>query len=134
MMRIAAAAASRQRGFSLLEMLVAIAILGLSLGALYQAATGATRNLRTLQRHAYAVELARSLVDDYAVVPAEGLADGGSTASGFRWQVVASPVSLESSAALPAGSLQRLQVQVVWPDGTRERSLRLDSVVAGAVR
>lgn len=121
---------ARCGGFSLLEMLVALAILGIALGALYQAASGATRNLRTAQRHAYAVELARSLLDQYAVVPAAGLAERGETGSGFRWQVRARPLPGVGSA-LPAGRLQALQVRVAWPDGARERSVVLDGVVAG---
>ena len=53
---------SRGKGFSLLEMVVAISILGLTLGALYQAVSGATRNVRTDEKYAYGVELARSLL------------------------------------------------------------------------
>ena len=51
----------RASGFSLLEMIVAMAILGLALGALYQAASGATRNVRSDEKYAYGVELARTL-------------------------------------------------------------------------
>ena len=54
--------AERSRGFSLLEMLVAMSILAMSLGALYQAVSGATRNVRSDERYAYAIELARSLI------------------------------------------------------------------------
>ena len=79
--------AERTRGFSLLEMLVAIAILSVSLGALYQAATGATRNVRTAERYAYGVELARSLLAQNAQVPASGVGDAGETDSGYRWEV-----------------------------------------------
>ena len=53
--------ARRCGGFSLLEMVVAIAILALALAALYQAAGGATRNVRSDEKYAYGVELARSL-------------------------------------------------------------------------
>ena len=49
-------------GFSLLEVLVAITILALALAVLYQAASGATRNVRSDEKYAYGVELARSLL------------------------------------------------------------------------
>ena len=121
----------RPRGFSLLEMLVAITILGFALAALYQAASAATRNLRTTQRHAYAVELARSLVDEYAVLPSRSAMEmRGETGSGFRWRVGATPLPAYGEA-LPSGALQRLQVEVAWPDGPRLRSVQLHSVATG---
>ena len=67
----------RQSGFSLLEMLVAISILALALGSLYQAASGATRNIRTSERYAYGVELARSLLSENAMVPQRGVNNSG---------------------------------------------------------
>lgn len=119
------------RGFSLLEMLVTMAILGLALGALYQAASGATRNVRSDQRYAYAVELARSLLADNSTAPIQGVAKGGETAGGFRWSVRAVPLERPAGSALAGGRLQALEVSVNWPDGTRQREVRLYSVVAG---
>jgi general secretion pathway protein I len=121
----------RQRGFSLLEMMVAIAILGVTLGALYQATTAATRNVRVDERYAFAVELARSLVADNSLVPATGLRRRGETDSGFRWEVAANPVGRSRSSRLPRGALQALAVEVNWADGTRRRRVRLHSVVEG---
>ena len=123
----------RQRGFSLLEMVVAVAILGLALGALYQAASGATRNVRADERYAYAVELGRSLLALNSRVPAGGLTDRGETAGGFRWAVRAQPVSRPRDSQVPPGLLQRIDVTVAWRDGLRERSIELASVVEGEV-
>ena len=123
-------AVRRARGFSLLEMVVAMAILALALAALYQAASGATRNVRTDERYAYAVELARSLLANHAVVPIAGLQDSGETAGGFAWRVAARTVDLPRSA-LPAGSLQEIEVSVSWKDGVRTRQVALNSVVEG---
>ena len=46
---------SAASGFSLLETLVALVILSLALGALYQAAAGATRNIRVAEQYTRAV-------------------------------------------------------------------------------
>ncbi|MEM1113671.1 MAG: prepilin-type N-terminal cleavage/methylation domain-containing protein [Pseudomonadota bacterium] len=121
---------SRQGGFSLLEMLVALSILALSLGALYQAVSGATRNVRTDERYAYAVELARSLVALNAVVPAGGLQERGETEGGFIWQVQSLPLG-RGSTGLPDGALQDLAVEVAWLDGSKRRQVVLNSVVEG---
>ena len=108
-----------------------MAILGLALGALYQAASGATRNVRADQRYAYAVELARSLLADSSAVPPGGLSRRGETAGGFRWEVQAQPIARRPGSALDGGGLQRLTINVAWPDGQRLRSVELHSVVAG---
>jgi general secretion pathway protein I len=120
-----------QRGFSLLEMVVTMAILGLALGALYQAASGATRNVRADQRYAYAVELARSLVADNSTVPSSGLNLEGETSGGFRWTATATPIPRPAESPVASGRLQSLRVSVSWPDGTRWREVVLHSVVAG---
>lgn len=122
----------RASGFSLLEMLVAIAILGLALGALYQAASGATRNVRVDERYAYAVELARSLLADSAIVPANGEQRRGETAGGFAWRVDARPLAQARDSRLPPGLLQEIEVGVSWTDGGRTREVTLNSIVEGA--
>jgi general secretion pathway protein I len=119
------------RGFSLLEMVVAVAIMGISLSALYQAAGGATRTVAIDEKMAYGVELARSLLATHAVVPVAGLHDSGETEGGFAWEVVAEPVTLSDEDLLPEGMLQNLQITVRWPDGAKERQFVLYSVVAG---
>ena len=60
-------AAYEQRGFSLVEMLAALVILGLALGALYQAASGATRNARLSAEYAIATTLAESELDAFVI-------------------------------------------------------------------
>lgn len=123
----------RAAGFSLLEMVVAIAILGLALGALYQAASGATRNVRADEKYAYGVELARSLLAASSPVPAQGLSQRGETEGGFAWRVDTRPISLERSV-LAGASLQAIEVGVSWEDGGRRREVVLASVVEGARR
>lgn len=118
------------RGFSLLEMLVAISILAVALVSLYQAASGATRNVRTAEKYAYGVELARSLLAENAVVPRTGVSLQGETSGGFRWRVNSRPVDLGRSG-IAAGSLQDIEVAVSWLDGSKSREVLLSSVVEG---
>ena len=120
----------RSAGFSLLEMVVAISILALALASLYQAAGGATRNVRTDERYAYAVELAQSVLANNAMVPVSGVSAHGETAGGFKWRVQTTPVNLQRTP-LPAGSLQEIEVAVGWTDGRKQREVVLNSVVEG---
>jgi len=123
----------RAAGFSLLEMVVAIAILGLALGALYQAASGATRNVRSDEKYAYGVELARSLLAANSPVPEEGVSQSGETEGGFRWRVDTRQINLERSA-MAGVNLQQIEVGVSWLDGSRRREVVLNSVVEGLRR
>ena len=125
-----AAGRTRAQGFSLLEMVVAIAILALALGALYQAASGATRNVRADEKYAYGVELARSLLAANARVPADGVSDSGETEGGFSWRVSTRPVDLQRTS-MAAVSLHEIEVGVSWEDGGRLREVVLNSVVEG---
>ncbi len=109
-------------------MMVAIAILGLSLGALYQSASGATRNVRMDERYAYGVELARSLLANNARVPADGLDIRGETEGQFKWYAISRPLEQrrgDSNRAL----LHDIEVSVAWVDGGRDREVLLQSVV-----
>ena len=96
-----------QRGFSLLEILVALSILSMSLGALYQATSGATRNVRNDERYVFGVELARSLLVEYGQVPSEGGSWAGETDGGFSWRVNAAPVDIPAEILLP-GTIQSI--------------------------
>jgi len=120
------------RGFSLLEMVVAMAVLSLCLSVLYQASSGATRNVRTDERYAYAVELARSLLAGNDSVPVGGVSTRGETPGGFYWQATTSPVSVDGDQ-LPPGSLHNIEIAVNWRDGSRNRSVVLHSVVPGVL-
>jgi general secretion pathway protein I len=112
-------------------MIVAVAILAMSLGALYQAAGGATRSIGVDEKMTYAVELARSLRDNHAVVPISGINEKGETSGGFVWRVEAQPLAIGDGAAVSEGTLQQLHVEVTWPDGQTTRRFALDGVAVG---
>jgi general secretion pathway protein I len=119
-------------GFSLLEMVVALSILALALGALYQAAGGATRNTLSDEKYAYGVELARSLLAENDRVAAAGTNLAGETSGGFQWQVKTQPVDLGGAARAEA-LLHEIEVAVSWIDGAKRREVVLNSVVEGYV-
>ena len=123
---------AKHKGFSLLELMVAIAILGISLTALYQAVSGASRSARASERYVYATQLAQSVLALYQRVPTTGMNDSGSTDSGFEWFVEAWPYESQSPTMEP-GLLQRITVTVVYDDSDSRRNIVLDSVVEGYV-
>ena len=117
-------------GFSLLEMMVAITILSLSLGVMYQAVSGATRNVRADEKYAFGVELARSLLAENTMVPRAGVSKRGETAGGYRWEVNSAPLGTQVKG-LKEGSLQEIEIVVAWSDGRGAKQFMLGSVVEG---
>ncbi len=111
---------SRQAsGFSLIEMLVALVVLSLSLGVLYQAATGATRNVRVAAEYTDAVMLAESMLAEHSYVTGENSSAFGQFEI-FQWTVSSWPVPYDDSLdpeerAVAAEPLQYLEVVVSWP-------------------
>ena len=129
-------AGSTASGFSLLETLVALVILSLALGALYQAAAGATRNIRVAEQYSRAVALAESTLSEYSYIVDPNMSLSGQFEE-FTWQVLSWPVpapageAVAEDAALPVQGLplQYLQVWVRWPGPSKQRELDLLTVV-----
>jgi len=117
---------NRSSGFSLIEMLVAMVILALTLGVLYQASAGAARNVRLDERYTYAVQIAQSLLADHARLPPGGLQLSGTTGDDYRWELTGIPLDVDP--ALPEATLYRLDVVVRW-EGDGDREVALTTVV-----
>jgi|TARA_R110000772_G_scaffold46915_2_gene107227 general secretion pathway protein I len=122
----------KEGGFSLIEMIVAIVILALSLGMLYQAAAGATRNVRIDERYSYAVLMAQSVLAENSVVAVGGVSGAGET-EGYRWRLSSRPLASGSSVDVGPVPLYALEVHIEWDDGSSSgRQLTLVTVVPEA--
>lgn len=131
-----------QRGLTLLEVLVAFAVLALTLGVILQIFSGGLRNARLSDAYTRALLLAESRLEavgsEQAVLPGE---TGGQLGEDLRWRVriqpwadaAADPLTASGppGGAPPAHMLYEVQVQVAWRAGGRERSLRLTSLRLG---
>ena len=121
------------RGFSLIEMLVAMVVLSLSLGVLYQAATGATRNVRVAAEYTEAVMLAESMLADNSYITDEAYSNAGRFGQ-YDWVVNSWPAPLDDGLSpkergMAPQALQHLQVVVSWPGRNTPRTLDLLTVV-----
>lgn len=104
-------------GFTLIEVLVAFAILALTLVAMFQAFGGGLRAVSASERHLMATMLARSVLDDLGaatpIVPGEMSDDIG---DGYRWTTriaqsrTIDPVKEGNQLQVP----YEVQVEIAW--------------------
>ncbi len=123
-----------QRGFSLLEVLVAFAVLALSLGVLMQIFSGGMRNSQTGSLYSRAVELAESkLALPGLEMPLEPMSLSGEEA-GFDWRLDVTPHPMDELRSPPALlEAFRVDVQVHWLGMGRGSSLSLATLRLGQV-
>ena len=137
---IAAPAAGRgvrghERGYTLIEVLVAFSVLALALTFLLGTLSGATRQVRWSADAARAALHAQSLLADIGVGEAlqPGRDEGELEDGRYRWQLDVAPyVDPLRPGDAPqdpfAARLLQLRLELDWGEGTRAQSLVLESL------
>jgi general secretion pathway protein I len=119
-------------GFTLLEVVIAVAIAGLALVGLFQAATGGLFAANTAGRVDEAIERAQSHLAAFsrsgAVTAGELEGDDG---GGYHWRLSARPVATRQAADLgkssPATILFDVEVEISWRTSGRSRSVLIET-------
>ena len=117
---------SLQRGFSLLELLVAFSIMALSVGMIYRATGSNVRNLVDVEQYQQAIILGESLISSVDGVPSSGLSDSGAF-QGFAWTLKTVP-SVSSAEEDAAPKLHQVDVQVSWSERGLQRQIMLTTL------
>ena len=125
----------RDRGFTLLEVLVAFIIAALALGALTQGATGGL-TLASIAGHTQeALSRARSRLAAAALAPVPG-EQRGDDGGGYAWRVtttrlLTAPPTGTGAASRPGVALYALRVVVSWSLDGSMRDVALDTQRVG---
>ena len=116
-----------QRGFSLLEIMVAFSIMALSLGLLYRITGSSARQVGSVQQHEQAMALAASVLGTVHAVPESGIARS-EEAAGYEWTIATRPWPTQHDAQGGVPRLHEVEVTVSWLDGERAREFTLTTL------
>jgi general secretion pathway protein I len=113
-----------ERGFTLVEVLAALAIAALAMVALYRAVLQSSAATAALENHFAATVLARSLLDDAVQSPLNSPFERSGTQGALSWKLTADSADPDAAALAPRGlALYAVEVTVSWaPRGSLELS------------
>jgi general secretion pathway protein I len=126
----------RQRGFSLLEIIAAIAILAIAFAALMQVAGSSLSLTARANERTQAALRARTLLDGaYVMEPLREGSSEGRFDDAYRWRMNVSRYVAPDAKPSPDGDTgsrtYRLDLDVIWGTGDQERHARFSTLRIG---
>ncbi|MEW6377078.1 MAG: prepilin-type N-terminal cleavage/methylation domain-containing protein [Thermodesulfobacteriota bacterium] len=125
----------KRKGFTLIEVVVGLAILGVGLMVIMELFAGGLRLGRVSEEYTKAVNLGRMKLEEVSLKPPveEGVEEGEFNEA-FRWKVETRRVDIlpfkKDTDFKPPVELFHVKVDVIWKSGSKERSLGLESYKA----
>ena len=119
-------------GFTLIEVVVAMAILAVGLTVIIELFSGGLRSGRTSIEYTKAVNYARMKMEEIAVnqTMEEG-SEEGEFDDTFRWQVETKRVDIlpekDKTDFKPPAELFQVKINILWKSGLKEKSTRIES-------
>jgi len=124
--------AAGKAGFTVVEVVVALAILALALGVLLNVTSDSLRRTERAETIAEAGSLAQSLLAETGVeLPLRDGETTGETDRGFRWRVYIEPYGDGIDQREWPIAAHQVLAEVSWRDGPLERSLVLTTLRLG---
>ncbi|MBI5749319.1 MAG: prepilin-type N-terminal cleavage/methylation domain-containing protein [Nitrospinae bacterium] len=125
---------NNEKGFSLLEALVAITILGITLGIIMALFSGAMRSVGASEEYSKALLLARKEMEDTMLMEDIHLgAEDGSFGNGYTWKRTISSLKISEedeylNENLPF-NLYEIEIKVKWWSWKVEKMMSLRSII-----
>lgn len=122
----------KKTGFTLIEVMVSIALLGIGLMLIIELFSGGLRLGRTSQEYTQATHYARTKMEELNLKPPteEGVEEGEFD-SNYRWKIEMKKVNLLPKVIdpdfKPPANLIHVKLQVLWKSGLKEKSIQIES-------
>ena len=111
------------------EVLVAFAILSMSLGVLYQAFSNSLRNVGASGDYSRAMIIAEArLAEAMADVPIKEGSDQGEVDDRYQWRLTVQPYEYDDEGVSSQFTPYEVQVVVSWQDGKHSREYQLSTL------
>jgi general secretion pathway protein I len=122
----------REAGFTLLEIIVALAIVTLSFSALLSVISRGVGQTTQAETLATAGSLAQSLLAQLGTeVPIQPGQSGGELAGGFHWRLRVEPLGDATQPQNSSVGAYRVSADVFWGEGVQARSVNLTTLRLG---
>ena len=120
------------KGFTLMEVVIALAILGIGLMVIIELFSGGLRLARTSEEYTRAMNYGRMKMEE--ISSKQNIEEGteeGKFDDTFRWQVGVKKVDIlqvdKSIDFKPPVELFQVKVDILWTSGSKERSASIES-------
>lgn len=116
-----------EKGFTLIEVISAVAILGISLGLIMSLFASGASTAKVTQDYSRALTLAKEKLNNRIISRDETFNDGSSgRANGYEWELRETPFTgLQGFAGSESLRLQRVEVRIRWNDGNKRKETAL---------
>lgn len=131
-----------RKGFTLLEVLVATAIMGIAVAGLLNTISGAARNAARLTQYDRAVLLAKSKMDELLAepklernVPMAGKFDAVRTGGiPCSWRAEVRPFETAPGSGAGSWAVDRVELEIEWLDGSTRHSFSVEGFRRGVLQ
>lgn len=123
-----------EKGFTLIEVMVAVAILAICLVAIMQLFSGGLRSSKMSKDYTRAVIYAKEKMEETLLKPASGSGDFSDnlTRNKFRWEAEVSPYTEAFLTGLGSENkpldLIKIKVKVLWTDNDKQKFIELTTL------